>query len=324
MGRRWWVDVRRNRINFPCKPSAEVRAASFDCGFNGCGRSASVVKTGQNLSLANSHGVQENCCSDGIPRQSKQILGDLAVALVTSKLKDRLAEALTITVSILLAFAIDAWWDGVQETNLDRAHLASVLRELETTSDLLDDAIRLHGLTMDKAETVLEMTSKGELVGSAQDLDGLINDLFNSYQINAPTGALRAAILSGAIARIHDQELKSLLLGWEGLIDDLLEEEINGFENAAIFTRWLGEHVSLHGPASILDENVSGEKTGLRANHTLPPSGHTAGVAMLLEDMAFENQILLLHMNGQSSHDEAVAFQEVLDAAISKLIAINN
>jgi len=246
------------------------------------------------------------------------------VALAKSKLKDRLAEALTITVSILLAFAIDAWWGDVQEKNLDRAHLTSVLRELETTSDLLDDAIRLHALTMDRAESVLEMTSKGELIGSSQNLDGLINDLFNSYQINAPTGALRAATLSGTIARIQDQELKSLLLGWEGLIDDLLEEQINGFDNAATFTRWLGEAASLHGPSSIMDKNVSGEKVEVRADHSLPPTRHTAGIATLLDDMAFENQILLLHMNGQSSHDEAVAFQEILETAISRLGAANH
>ena len=244
------------------------------------------------------------------------------MALVSSKLKDRLAEALTITVSILLAFSIDAWWDGVQEVNLDRVHLASVLRELETTSELLDDAIRLHAFTMARAEAVLEMTSTGELVGPAKDLDGLINDLFNSYQINAPTGALRAATLSGTIARIQDQELKSLLLGWEGLIDDLLEEEVNGFENAATFTRWLGERASLHGPSSILDKNISGEKVDEQASHALPPSRHTAGIETLLDDMAFENQILLLHANGQSSHDEAVAFQAILETAISKLGAI--
>ena len=81
------------------------------------------------------------------------------MALLTSKLRDRLGEALTITVSILLAFAIDAWWDGVQESNLDDAHLASVLREMKTTSELLDDAIRLHALTMDRAETCLLYTS---------------------------------------------------------------------------------------------------------------------------------------------------------------------
>ena len=245
------------------------------------------------------------------------------MALVSLKLKERFAEALTITVSILLAFAVDAWWDGVQETNLDRAHRASVLRELETTSDLLDDAVRLHALTMDRAEAVLEMTSTGELVGSPKDLDALINDLFNSYEINAPTGALRAATLSGTIARLEDQELKSLLLGWEGLIDDLLEEEINGFENAVAFTRWLGERVSMHGPMSFSDKNVSGERVGEPANHALPPSRHTAGIATILNDMEFENQILLLHSNGQSSHDEAVAFREILKTAIARLRALN-
>lgn len=241
------------------------------------------------------------------------------MALLTSKLTDRLGEALTITVSILLAFAIDAWWDGVQESNLDGAHLASVLREMETTSELLDDAIRLHALTMDRAESVLEMTSKGELIGTEQDLDSLINDLLNSYQINAPTGALRAAILSGSIARIQNQELKSLLLGWEGLVEDLLEEEINGFENAVIFTRWLGEHVSVHGPLSISDKNVSGKRVDGPSDFTLPPSRHQAGIATLLDSVAFENQILLLHANGQSSRDEAAAFQEILRSVIAEL-----
>ena len=241
------------------------------------------------------------------------------MAVLTSKLKERVAEALTITVSILLAFSIDAWWDGVQEANLDRAHMVSVLRELETTTDLLDDAVRLHALTMDRAEAVLEMTSKGELIGSSRDLDALIDELFNSYQINAPTGALRAATLSGTIARIEDQELKSLLLGWEGRIEDLLEEEINGFENAANFTRWLGEHASLHGPMSLLERNISGERVDEQADHVLPPSRHTAGIATILDDMAFENQILLLHGNGQASHDEAVAFKEILEKAIAKL-----
>lgn len=197
-----------------------------------------------------------------------------------------------------------------------------ILRE-HATRGTATQTLRLHALTMDRAESVLEMTSKGELIGSTQDLDGMINELFNSYQINAPTGALRAAILSGSIARIEDQELKSLLLGWEGLIDDLLEEEINGFQNAAAFTRWLGERASTHGPMSILTKNISGERVEGAPGHVLPPSRHTAGMETLLDDMAFENQILLLHANGQSSHDEAAAFQHILKAAVAKLSVIN-
>ena len=38
-------------------------------------------------------------------------------------------------------------------------------------------------------------------------------ELYNSYVINPPTGALQAAILSGAVARLSDDVLRSQLLG---------------------------------------------------------------------------------------------------------------
>jgi hypothetical protein len=71
-----------------------------------------------------------------------------------------------------------------------------------------------------------------------------------------------------------------------------------------------------------LGKNVSGEKVDLRTNRTLPPSRHTAGIETLLDDLMFENQILLLHANGQSSHDEAEAFQAILKTATAKLRAM--
>jgi hypothetical protein len=57
-----------------------------------------------------------------------------------------LAEGLTITLGILAAFAIDAWWSGVQESKSDQANLESVLRELRTTASMLDDAVRLDAI----------------------------------------------------------------------------------------------------------------------------------------------------------------------------------
>jgi hypothetical protein len=121
----------------------------------------------------------------------------------------RLLEGLTITLGILAAFGVDAWWDGAQERARDRTHLASVLRELRTTGELLDDAVRLHRLTQTQAHLVLEMTSLGRPSVPADSLNSFVGSLLNSYIINPPTGALEAATLSGAIARLEDDELKS-------------------------------------------------------------------------------------------------------------------
>ena len=117
----------------------------------------------------------------------------------------RLAEALTITLGILAAFAIDAWWEEVRERREDAEHLTTVLRELGTTHSLLDDAIRLHRLSQDQAATLLELTASGDMTLPPDSVSRLTVGLFNSYIINAPTGALQAAIMSGAIARLEDE-----------------------------------------------------------------------------------------------------------------------
>ena len=64
--------------------------------------------------------------------------------------------------------------DTVQEREQDRSHLQSVLRELESTAELLDDAIRLHDLTQEQALLVLEMTSVGRSTVPADSLGILV------------------------------------------------------------------------------------------------------------------------------------------------------
>ena len=53
---------------------------------------------------------------------------------------DRMAvEGIVIVVSILLAFAIDAWWDEQQERNAEIQHLARVSSEIEANIDRIRD-----------------------------------------------------------------------------------------------------------------------------------------------------------------------------------------
>lgn len=234
--------------------------------------------------------------------------------------RSRFAEAVVITASILVAFGIDAWWGAVQQADDDRSHLSNVRRELEATDELLDDAIRLHDISQSLALQVLEMTSAGHLAVPEDSLNSIVAKLFNSYVINPPTGALQAAIMSGAVARLDDEVLKSQLLGWDSLLEDLLEEERSGLEGIRLFLQFLAARASIWGPISRRGITVSGETVG-EGNWALPRTRHAAGVGALINDRAFENQILLLLANARSSYDEATAFRQSLREALARLDA---
>lgn len=228
-------------------------------------------------------------------------------------------EALTITLGILAAFAIDAWWDGVQETRTDRTNLESVLRELRTTSSLLDDAVRLHGLTQEAAIEVLAMTEAGRVTVPVDSLEALVVTLWNSYVINAPTGALEAATMAGTVARLEDETLKDLLLGWDSLIEDLLEEELDGRDNALRFIRdFMGPYGAAHSLATAYRTSVSGEIVGGRRTD-LPGTRHAMDWEVLILDPAFEAELLFLLLFAQFSQEEATAFREALTDAIRRL-----
>jgi len=187
---------------------------------------------------------------------------------------------------------------------------------------MLDDAVRLHGVTQDNAITILEMTNVGRATLPIDSLEVLVVSLWNSYVINAPTGALEAATLAGTIARLDDEVLKDLLLGWDGLIEDLLEEEIDGRANSGRFiTDFLTSRGAAHAMASAYRTSISGEVVGGRRGD-LPSSRHEMDWDALIADPEFESEVLLLLLFAQFSQEEAVVFRETLGEAIRRLEAV--
>ena len=70
-----------------------------------------------------------------------------------------LAEAAAIVASILLAFAIDAWWDRTQQEALEAGWLAAVRFDLEATRDQINDSINEAEAIVGAAETLIGLLS---------------------------------------------------------------------------------------------------------------------------------------------------------------------
>lgn len=234
-----------------------------------------------------------------------------------------LAEGGAIVISILFAFAIDAWWQQRQEQVADHAHLVGVYEELSSHKKLMSEAIKAHDVTLVHGTRLLEIISQPGKTDAEAEIPKLINGLLNFYQINAPFGSLETAIASGAIARMRDTRLASSLVSWPTAIEDILEEQVGGAKIVlSDFLPILSERISLAEPyhLRLREPTVRGlEDVQPLESIQLPQSPHPQRLDALYEDHAVENAILLLMVWAQSSLAEVKLFSEKLDALMNEL-----
>lgn len=130
-----------------------------------------------------------------------------------------LAEAGVIMLSILAAFAVDAWWDGRKDYNRAQGEVASLRSEFEAIDRELTRAA-------EELQTALEATHELARLAGPQPApltDAQFGLLFTrSLSINAvqlPTGALANVLASGDLPLLRDLELQSRLASWPSISD---------------------------------------------------------------------------------------------------------
>ncbi len=85
-------------------------------------------------------------------------------------------EGIAIVASILLAFAIDAWWNGKQQHESEQIILQTLLDDLRVKQVLLADMGRFSEAIIESAETLLRAASNTEQTLSEDTIDQLIGD----------------------------------------------------------------------------------------------------------------------------------------------------
>lgn len=130
-----------------------------------------------------------------------------------------------IIVSILLAFGIDAWWDG----RLQREEERLVLERLrdEFIADLNQLMLKQSGHA-DLRDAALELLTKtGDLsVGvPSEEVANLLYIVSTNPTFDPAGGALSSLIASGQLSLISNPSLRSQLAAWPGAVADLVDQE---------------------------------------------------------------------------------------------------
>ena len=134
-------------------------------------------------------------------------------------------QSLAVLVSILLAFSIDAWWDGHQERGREADLLLAMAADFEASRPQLQDRRALAERTARANGLLLDVLAAQPPGTPLTVPDSLILATLTGPTYEPSTNALDAALASGEIELIKSPELRSQLATWRRTLRDTTEDE---------------------------------------------------------------------------------------------------
>jgi hypothetical protein len=128
-------------------------------------------------------------------------------------------EGVVIVGSILLALALDAWWDGVQEREERESVLAALRADFSNTAAHLEQSHAMSVAALASSDTLLAI-----LDGRAGSVEVPVATVVNAIRPptpDPPLGALQALLSSGRLSLVGDDDLRAALAEWPSALADL-------------------------------------------------------------------------------------------------------
>lgn len=124
------------------------------------------------------------------------------------------AEFGVIVAGVLIALAVDSWWERQQEQKQAEQYLQQLLVDFQETRRRLHGTIAGDSTTLERVSSVLDRAFRGPLP-SADSLD-----LPTGYNYFEPlTGTLTALVQGGDLRLIGNDSIRFELIGFAALID---------------------------------------------------------------------------------------------------------
>ena len=135
-----------------------------------------------------------------------------------------LAESAAIVASILLAFAIDAWWEERKEQRYEQETLLGLSAEYAGHSNDIRMQTEFHELLLKSIGTLLQACSVGSFRGV--NIDDAIWASLVPVTTDLGSSVRDSLVNSGRIDIISDVELRKALADWDRVLDELIDGQL--------------------------------------------------------------------------------------------------
>jgi hypothetical protein len=214
-----------------------------------------------------------------------------------------LAEGAIIVLSILLAFGIDAWWQGRGERAQETATLVGLTQDFAAIEEHLESVGRDHEDRIEAADRILKATGRTPGV-----YDGVLGDLSITKNLNpiAPnSGTLNSLLQSSGLELLHNDELRRALSDWTQSLEEVKESPAWAWTVVTEWETYLVGRVPLR------------EIDPANSYSSEPPGGSDfeVGLARMLGDLELEN-----HVHRQRQASQSILHQLTrLDGSVSRI-----
>ena len=132
-----------------------------------------------------------------------------------------IAESTAIVLSILLAFAIDAWWDKSQDRKEEQQILVGLSDEFARHISDLDDRFSSDERRLNSMTFLMSYTSGKEGVYPIASLDSALQALLFGGTWDPTSTVLDATVASGRLELIQGDSLRNRLAQWGSIVAEV-------------------------------------------------------------------------------------------------------
>lgn len=218
-------------------------------------------------------------------------------------------EVSAIVFSILLAFAIDAWWSRVLTARESKEALRRLQLEFTLSREELARTRGIHENIAQATAFLLEQTGPESNAPESYEVERLLSEITRWQTFNPVSGTLNSLLASGDLALIPDADLQTDLAGWPDLVEDLNEDE--ALDGQAVVTRvipFLEEEYNFRSVIVARDSTVTA------------PSGFPGDASRLLQDRRFEGVLAARLWRTKEILREAALVQAALDRILDRIV----
>ena len=165
-----------------------------------------------------------------------------------------LREIVLIVSSILIAFALNTWWDARAEDNRAEAYLEQLLADAESYERHLGTSIRHDQRMRQCAEAMLHYIHTEEADVPRDSLSTWLLGATNFSDVRPIEGTFESLIQTGDISLIESDSLRSRIVATTGYMDHTLRKLNTTEAELLAMLRDLQYEVDLHDLTAYLDE----------------------------------------------------------------------
>jgi hypothetical protein len=135
-------------------------------------------------------------------------------------------EVAAIAGSILLAFAIDAWWDQRNESRYELETLIGLESEYEGHRVSISRQISGHRIILGAVGSLMKACQSGTYTASDMSLDDAIYYLGIPVTTDLGSGVRDSLISAGRIEVLSNRELRYALSEWDSVLDEVIDGQV--------------------------------------------------------------------------------------------------